>query len=125
MPETPQEFAQAVTAALWGVSDITNAQLTAQRAVEAIPDGWAKVTGEWVQLEPVTVTHWRVVRNANGGISYSASSRDDRPGLRAETVARQWAKDHPHDYHLEVWEQTWASSPSVWRQVEPATGDPS
>jgi hypothetical protein len=118
MPETPQELAQAVTVALWGASDITNAQLTAQRAVEAIPDGWAKVGGEWVRLEPASVTEWRVV-SPQGGISFSANSRDD--GRWGITRAQHWLetmRGYGRDDHLEIWEETWGSTPSTWRRLE-------
>jgi hypothetical protein len=91
----------------------------AKVVLDAIPDGWTKVGGEWVPLEPAKITEWRVVNEANGGISYSTNSRDE--GRWGVTKAHEWAermRGYGASYHIEVWEQTWGSTPSAWRQVE-------
>lgn len=92
----------------------------AKVALDAVPDGWAKVAGEWVCLESASVTEWRVV-SPQGGISYSANSRDD--GRWGITRAQHWLetmRGYGRDDHLETWEETWGSTPSTWRRVEPA-----
>jgi hypothetical protein len=69
--------------------------------------------------ETVTITHWRVVNSANGGISFSASSRDSS-AARAQERAEEWAatlRGYDHDVHLEVWEQSYEATPDVWRRV--------
>jgi hypothetical protein len=87
--------------------------------LDAVPDGWAKVGGKWVQLEPRKVTHWRVVSDANAGIVYSADSR--REGRWGITDAQHWLehwRDLGNTCHLETWEETWWDTPTRWRRID-------
>lgn len=113
---------ESVTVALWG-TELGDAQRTAQRALDAVPDGWAKVAGEWVSLEQEKVIEWRVVNETNGGISFSADSRND--GRWGITKANEWAerlRGYGRPCHIETWEQTWMTSPSTWSRVDVPEG---
>lgn len=64
--------------------------------------------------ELVVVKHWRVV-TADGGIIFSISSRDERdPRVVVERVS-EWLK---YADHIELWEQRYTMSPSVWQLMD-------
>lgn len=67
--------------------------------------------------EVVVVTHWRVV-NADGAIIFSTSSREGH-GESAYSWLQRFNGRGPKGgpYHIEVWEQTYTVTPSVWRKV--------
>jgi hypothetical protein len=106
------------TAFFWGSIPSSDAAELADQALRAIPDGWAKVGGKWVRLEPRKITHWRVVDDVTGGISYDPNSRDEgRLGL---THALHWLRkmrDRDCACHLEIWEEAWWDTPTTWRRV--------
>ena len=71
-----------------------------------------------VDVRRETITHWQVVDDADGGISYSTSSQSD--GRWGITKAQEWLekmRDFGNSVHLEVWEQTYGVTPDVWRRV--------
>jgi hypothetical protein len=82
-------------------------------------EGWARVGGKWVRLEPRKVTHWRVVSDTTGASVYSANSREQ--GRWGVTDAQHWFeewRDLGNACHLETWEETWWDTPTRWRRVD-------
>lgn len=66
-------------------------------------------------MQRVTVRHWRVVDDKDGGISYSISSREESWPERAVERAGYWLRPGTH---LEVWDQEWQQTFSEWTRVE-------
>lgn len=67
------------------------------------------------RAEVVTIRHWRVVEDTDGGIRFSISSREEpRPDV-AFGRAAYWAGPGTH---IEVWDQTYTVTPSKWARVD-------
>lgn len=114
MPEIPEPV-RTVTVALWGASNIGDAQVAAQRALDAVPDGWAKLDGKWVQVKR---NHPRgrlrfYVRHApgfddDGAVSYGDKGQAGPHGRVSDPNPTAWTTQHRVLYEVDPEPRTYA-----------------
>lgn len=73
------------------------------------------------EIELIVVKHWRVVRE-DGGIIFSISSREEHNPRIARERAQEWLK---YADHIELWEQRYMVTPSVWQLMNERVEVPS